>query len=218
MSRMKRCGVVLVLLMALFLLTACDGVDYSDTIAYSQSRTAAVFSGAREGRFQMDFSIWVLSKEVKCSLTAEQSAGVAQMHAVRNAHNIYQREVGNRAYTIDAGKAKEYTEDARTDSGVLGIADLLTGGADTVRVWTGEAQNQTFYCETLQNDKLKVICYFDGGTLKYVRMKVLGMEAAGEVHSVTYNVADGELTVAGFPEEYTKVSELSDLKSLNPFG
>ena len=44
------------------------------------------------------------------------------------------------------------------------------------------------------------------------------MEAAGEVHSVTYHVADEELTVAGFPEEYTKVSELSDLKSLNPFG
>lgn len=218
MSRMKKWGLLAVLLLSLFVFTACDGVSYNDTIAYSQSRTAAVFGGARDGRFQMDFSIWIIGKEVRCSLTSAQSTGVAQMHAVRNAHNIYQREVGDRAYAIDAGKAKEYTEDARTGSGALSIADLLTGGVESVKTGTGEVHDQTFYCETLQNDKLKIVCYYDGGTLKYIRMKVYGQETVGEVHSVVYDVADEELNVAGFPEEYTKVSELSDLKSLNPFG
>lgn len=215
--KIRKWGIALLLLLSLVVLTGCDGTTITDTIPYAESRTAAVFSAAGSGRVKMDFSVWIFGKEVKCALSTELSRQLAQIEAVRNAHDVYQRDEGNRSYTIDVGKYKEYSEEERKESGVLGMAKVLAGGVDNVKVGTGMVNDQTYYCETLQTRDVKVICYYEGAELKHILIRVLGAESTGEVHGISYTVPDSEFEIKDFPAGYTKVEKLKDIQSVNPF-
>lgn len=214
MNKLKKCALALLLLLALFAFTGCDSVAPTDTISYAESRTAAVFASAKTGRVKVDFTTTLMSRKIDCSLVADQSRQVAQIHAVRNSYNMYQRDDSKYSYTIDVGKYQEYTKESRRADGVLNTVKALTGGVSKVKIGYATVNDKSYYCETLQNDDVTVVCCFEGSTLKYIKLRVLGSESMGTVSNVTYTVSDAELNIPDFPEKYKEVTSLKAKQDL----
>lgn len=218
MSRMKKWGLLAVLLLSLFVFTACDELPQEiDTthIPYASSRTAAVFSGLRNGRFKMTYTTDIWWKVVQGELYADLGANRAQIHAVRNSYDLYQREEGTTCYTLDVNE-KVYTEGTSSGDGILHVAKILTtGGSGTVTL-TREMINDWYEnCEELYDgDQWVATCIFDGAELKYIRTTLMGNEVVLRVDSMRNSFESSEMNITGFPEQYTKVTELERLKEL----
>ena len=58
------------------------------------------------------------------------------------------------------------------------------------------------------------ICCFEGSTLKYIKLHVLGSESMGTVSKVTDTVSDAELNIPDFPEKYKEVTSLKAKQEL----
>ena len=219
MSRMKKWGLLAVLLLSLFVFTACEELPPEiDTthIPYANSRTAAVFSGLRNGRFKITYTSDIWWKVIRGELYADLGSNRVQTHAVRNSYDFYQREEGMTCYTLDVNE-KTYTEEMSSGEGMLHVAKILTtGGSGTVTL-TRKMIDGCWYenCEQLYDgDQLVATCIFDGEELKYIRTTLMGNKVDLRIDSMSSSFDSGEMNIAGFPEQYTKVAELKRVKEL----
>ena len=70
-------------------------------------------------------------------------------------------------------------------------------------------------CEQLYDgDQLVATCIFDGAELKYIRTTLMENEVVLRIDSMSSSFDSGEMNIAGFPEQYTKVAELKRVKEL----
>lgn len=219
MSRMKKWGLLAVLLLSLFVFTACEELPPEiDTthIPYANSRTAAVFSGLRNGRFKITYTSDIWWKVIRGEIYADLGSNRVQTHAVRNSYDFYQREEGMTCYTLDVNE-KTYTEEMSSGEGMLHVAKILTtGGSGTVTL-TRKMIDGCWYenCEQLYDgDQLVATCIFDGEELKYIRTTLMGNKVDLRIDSMSSSFDSGEMNIAGFPEQYTKVAELKRVKEL----
>lgn len=219
MSRMKKWGLLAVLLLSLFVFTACEELPPEiDTthIPYANSRTAAVFSGLRNGRFKITYTSDIWWKVIRGEIYADLGSNRVQTHAVRNSYDFYQREEGMTCYTLDVNE-KTYTEEMSSGEGMLHVAKILTtGGSGTVTL-TRKMIDGCWYenCEQLYDgDQLVATCIFDGEELKYIRTTLMGNKVDLRIDSRSSSFDSGEMNIAGFPEQYTKVAELKRVKEL----
>lgn len=219
MSRMKKWGLLAVLLLSLFVFTACEELPPEiDTthIPYANSRTAAVFSGLRNGRFKITYTSDIWWKVIRGEIYADLGSNRVQTHAVRNSYDFYQREEGMTCYTLDVNE-KTYTEEMSSGEGMLHVAKILTtGGSGTVTL-TRKMIDGCWYenCEQLYDgDQLVATCIFDGEGLKYIRTTLMGNKVDLRIDSMSSSFDSGEMNIAGFPEQYTKVAELKRVKEL----
>ena len=83
-----------------------------------------------------------------------------------------------------------------------------------MKIGYATVNDKSYYCETLQNDDVTVVCYFEGSTLKYIKLHVLGSESMGTVSKVTDTVSDAELNIPDFLEKYKKVTSLKAKQEL----
>lgn len=83
-----------------------------------------------------------------------------------------------------------------------------------MKIGYATVNNKSYYCETLQNDDVTVVCCFEGSTLKYIKLHVLGSESMGTVRKVTDTVSDAELNISDFPEKYKEVTSLKAKQEL----
>lgn len=218
MSRMKKWGLLAVLLLSLFVFTACEELPPEiDTthIPYANSRTAAVFSGLRNGRFKITYTSDIWWKVIQGELYADLGSNRVQIHAVRNSYDFYQREEGMTCYTLDVNE-KTYTEEMSSGEGMLHVAKILTtGGSGTVTLTREMIDDWYENCEQLYDgDQLVATCIFDGAELKYIRTTLMENEVILRIDSMSSSFDSGEMNIAGFPEQYTKVAELKRLKEL----
>lgn len=219
MSRMKKWGLLAVLLLSLFVFTACEELPPEiDTthIPYANSRTAAVFSGLRNGRFKITYTSDIWWKVIRGELYADLGSNRVQTHAVRNSYDFYQREEGMTCYTLDVNE-KTYTEEMSSGEGMLHVAKILTtGGSGTVTLTRGMIDGCWYEnCEQLYDgDQLVATCIFDGAELKYIRTTLMGNKVDLRIDSMSSSFDSGEMNIAGFPEQYTKVAELKRVKEL----
>lgn len=222
MNKTKRSRLVLALLAVLVLLTACDTTVAPPAledgyVRYENSRTAAVFSGLKNGKIKILFTADVWDRTVTGSFYADLGSNQAQIHAVRNSYDVYQRDEGTTCYTLDVNE-KVYTETASGSDGALGVAKLLTtGGNGVLRQGTRaiyDPDKKYYYEDLYDGDDWVATCYFDGAELKYIWMKLMGNGMLAQVDSMTFSFDSSEMNISGFPDQYTKVDELKRLNDL----